>query len=612
MPPRPRTTSTSPEADVAPSSRRPAVPRPRAAEAPIIDDPFVAARGAFGPFDDSLFDQEKPPSSRRAPAPAIPTDTPPPNKAFVVGGAASEPSTTSPDAVLGPIPALTPLPSLGSLEADGLFGSSEPSNAPPSPTTLDATPSEDAAPRRRSRRTIKIPDDSVHAFTPTPAPVAAIIEAALAASGLAASAEPAALTEPEPHIPDPDPEIAPPTALPSVEAQPASPTPIDPPADSFAPRSGLIADNESVVMMMPVQVIGLSERVPSLKPPPPEPESLAPSHPPAAPVSLAAMDVLGDEDDDLAFTPKRLSAPGFETEVEEVEPEHEDGTWASEPKRPPPPPPTKRAEGGPSVPPTADKAPASGAVRRRAAPWWETLFSDAFIPTLDRTSAKVLLRETDFIEQRLGLESGAVILDLGCGTGQHAVELCRRGYSVVGYDLSIAMLARASENANAADQRLHLLQGDMREMAFEEMFDSVVCWSTTFGYFDDEKNLDVLKRIRRSLKQGGVLLLDVTNRDYIAHRAPSLAWFEGEGCKCMDDMQLDFFSSRLKIRRNVMFDDGRSREIDYSIRVYTLHELGRMLREAGFRVTQVSGHPAHPGAFFGAESPRIIVVADRA
>jgi len=79
----------------------------------------------------------------------------------------------------------------------------------------------------------------------------------------------------------------------------------------------------------------------------------------------------------------------------------------------------------------------------------------------------------------------------------------------------------------------------------------------------------------------------------------------------MDEMQVDFFSSRLKVKRTVMFEDGRSRELDYSIRLYNLHEMGKLLHEAGFKVTEVTGHPAHPGVFFGSESPRLIILAER-
>jgi hypothetical protein len=122
----------------------------------------------------------------------------------------------------------------------------------------------------------------------------------------------------------------------------------------------------------------------------------------------------------------------------------------------------------------------------------------------------------------------------------------------------------------------------------------------------------VLQRAFRALRQGGMLLLDVTNRDYVAPRSPSLVWFEGDGCVCMDEMHVDFFSSRLRVKRTAMFEDGRTRELDYSIRLYALHELGKMLHDCGFKVVEVTGHPAHPGVFFGAESPRVIVLAERA
>ena len=91
---------------------------------------------------------------------------------------------------------------------------------------------------------------------------------------------------------------------------------------------------------------------------------------------------------------------------------------------------------------------------------------------MDRLDPNVVRRETNFIEERLGMEKGAVILDLACGAGLHAVEMASRGYSVVGYDLSLAMLARASDEAQDRGQKLNFLQGDMREMAFEETFEA--------------------------------------------------------------------------------------------------------------------------------------------
>jgi SAM-dependent methyltransferase len=302
---------------------------------------------------------------------------------------------------------------------------------------------------------------------------------------------------------------------------------------------------------------------------------------------------------------------------------------APKPKKPPPPPPKRPisteipvtadpAEAKPAAPPPAGPVSSPAPVqtvdlagKKRQKPWWEEIFSDDYIRTMKRIEPKFVRKECNFIEERLGLEKGAIMLDLACGAGMHAVELASRGYNVVGYDLSLAMLAHAQDEAQERGQKINFLQGDMREMAFEEAFDGVYSWSTSFGYFDDEKNLNVLSRIHRALRQGGMLLLDVANRDYICPRQPSLVWFEGEGCVCMDEMHVDFFSSRLRVKRTVMFEDGRSRECDYSIRLYGLHELGRMLHDTGFKVVEVTGHMAHPGVFFGSESPRIIVLAER-
>ncbi|HVJ15087.1 MAG TPA: class I SAM-dependent methyltransferase, partial [Polyangiaceae bacterium] len=204
-----------------------------------------------------------------------------------------------------------------------------------------------------------------------------------------------------------------------------------------------------------------------------------------------------------------------------------------------------------------------------------------------------------------------VVLDLGCGSGNHAVELASRGYGVVGYDLSRYQLALAAEVAQEKDQKLNFLQGDMREMAFEEMFDGIYCWNTTFGYFEEEKNHNVAERVFRALKPGGMFLVDVVNRDFAAVQSPSSLWFEGDSCVCMDDMSVDFISSRLRVKRAVILDDGRTRECSYSIRLYSLHELGTLLHDVGFRVAEASGHPNMPGVFFGPNSPRIIILAQK-
>ncbi len=274
---------------------------------------------------------------------------------------------------------------------------------------------------------------------------------------------------------------------------------------------------------------------------------------------------------------------------------------------------TEKAPTAPAENPSAQPAatPLDLPKQRLRKPWWEELFGEDFSRAQARLSEHQVQQEVTFIEESLGVGEGGIILDLGCGAGYHATELASRGYGVVGYDLSLYQLALATDVAHDAGQKLNLLQGDMREMAFEEMFDGIYCWNTSFGYFEEDKNVLVAQRVLAALKSGGTFLVDVINRDFATGVQPSSVWYEGDSCVCMDDMTVDFITSRLRVKRSLILDDGKTRECSYSIRLYSLHELGKLLHDVGFRVTEASGHPATRGVFLGESSPRIIMLAQK-
>ena len=205
------------------------------------------------------------------------------------------------------------------------------------------------------------------------------------------------------------------------------------------------------------------------------------------------------------------------------------------------------------------------------------MFDEDMLRTLDNPRQQDVSKDAKFIADSLALEPGSRILDLACGTGVHAVELASRGHQLVGVDLSPTMLRLAKAYNDKRGQSVSFIEGDMRELNLEEVFDGICCWSSSFGFFDDATNLDVLQRVARALRPGGRLILDVANRDFVAANSPTMAWFEKPGAVCMDETRFDFATSRLMAKRMVMFDDGRSCEIDYDMRMYSKHELAQLL-----------------------------------
>jgi 2-polyprenyl-3-methyl-5-hydroxy-6-metoxy-1,4-benzoquinol methylase len=270
------------------------------------------------------------------------------------------------------------------------------------------------------------------------------------------------------------------------------------------------------------------------------------------------------------------------------------------PKRPPPPP-----------APTVAKADEDRQKRKQVRQWWERFFSDDYLMTVLPPTPAQISRQVDFVEASLGLAKGATVLDVGCGLGLHSLELTRRGYLVVGLDLSLAMITRAAEASQEQGLKINFVHADIREMEFDGAFDGVICMGTTFGFFDDDANRDVLGRLHHALRPGGRLLLDLVNRDYVVGLQPNLVWFEGDDCVCMEESDFNYFNSRLTVKRTMMREDGRQSNAEYSLRLYSLHELGQLVQQLGFRVIEVSGQEAIRGAFFGAHSPRILMLAER-
>jgi SAM-dependent methyltransferase len=295
---------------------------------------------------------------------------------------------------------------------------------------------------------------------------------------------------------------------------------------------------------------------------------------------------------------------------------------------PPPPPPAAaqqhkdhKEHKAPPAPPPAAKKPPPAAVAAvitkepsrpsRTKPWFVDLFDEDYLRTLPFLTPQATQAEAEFVIETMNLAPGSQVLDVGCGYGRHAMELAARGIHVVGLDLSTPLLVRGGEEANRRGLTINFVRGDMRELDFENQFDAAYCLFSTFGYFDDETNKKALTNIAHALKPGGKLLVEILNRDYVIADLPTRVWWEGDGCVVLEEVELNYFSSRIQVNRSVVFDDGRQLEQEISVRAYSLHEVGKLMHAAGFRVLEVSGGYQTRGRFFGNQSRHIIVLAER-
>jgi SAM-dependent methyltransferase len=153
---------------------------------------------------------------------------------------------------------------------------------------------------------------------------------------------------------------------------------------------------------------------------------------------------------------------------------------------------------------------------------WEKFFDGHAPVYMDNAFTANTLSEVDFLVKELELKPGATILDVGCGTGRHAVELARRGFAVTGVDLSEGMLAEARKHAAGARVEVTLIHANAARMRLGRQFDArqfdgVICLCEgafgLLGHGDDalEQPLAILRRVARALRPGGRCLFTVLN-----------------------------------------------------------------------------------------------------
>ena len=116
------------------------------------------------------------------------------------------------------------------------------------------------------------------------------------------------------------------------------------------------------------------------------------------------------------------------------------------------------------------------------------------------------LIEKVFKENRL---SPRTILDLGCGTGGHALPLSQRGYRVTGVDRSSRMLEIAGKKAASEGLTIDFHEQNINNFQLDSRFDAVISMFAVIGYQAANDSLEkTLLKVREHLEPGGIFIFD--------------------------------------------------------------------------------------------------------
>jgi len=211
--------------------------------------------------------------------------------------------------------------------------------------------------------------------------------------------------------------------------------------------------------------------------------------------------------------------------------------------------------------------------------------------------------ECDFLEQifkLVALQPIHSVLDLGCGTGGHALLLARRGYIVTGVDCSEQMLKVAQAKAVEASLPLDFHEGDIRNLDLGQTFDAVIAMFAVISYQTTNDDVTAAFRTaRRHLEPGGLFIFDVWFGPAVLTQRPTDRFKEVQQGETRilryARPHLDTLSQTVRVDYSLLHVDGRQvlDEVKEShvMRFFFPQELSLLLETRGFRMVHLCPFP---------------------
>ncbi len=228
--------------------------------------------------------------------------------------------------------------------------------------------------------------------------------------------------------------------------------------------------------------------------------------------------------------------------------------------------------------------------------WYEILFENYGEKYDNEVFAQGTLGECDFIEKELSHNKTLNILDVGCGTGRHSIELSKRGYSVTGIDLSASLLEKAREKAKQNNLQIDFLKHDARNLPFKKRFDvAIMLCEGAFPLMEtDEMNYQILQCVSKALKARALFIFTTLNGLFPLYHSIN-DFHEGvdsdrkEGTATYYSTHFDLMTLRDYNITKVEDDNGNIKELQCNERYYVPSEITWLLKSLGFTTIDIFG-----------------------
>ena len=211
--------------------------------------------------------------------------------------------------------------------------------------------------------------------------------------------------------------------------------------------------------------------------------------------------------------------------------------------------------------------------------------------------------ECDFLEhvfEEFSTRPVKSILDVGCGTGQHAMALAGRGHVVTGIDVSERAIKVARGKFRKQHCRAQFVVADMRSFYLKTRFDACICMFAAIGYLPETRDIQAaLARIRGHLSEGSLFVFDCWNGLAVLRTLPSVrvrTMHDGlRDIVRVAEPELDAFHHLCRIKYQLIVSEGNTIvdriEETHVMRFLFPQEILHYLDEAGFRVLHMCSFP---------------------